>query len=746
MGGGGGGGAEAFGGPRSDFQDTAVWLPEVATDFNGEARVMVTLPDNLTRWRMTGVAATSDTQVGEAISKIITTQSIQIRPILPRIVTTGDTVQLSALVHNYTDSTQSLTISVVENGETRLDLGDEIEQEIVLKSGDVEIVGWSVLVEVAGELDLQFSAHTADGELVDAIILPLTAQPLAIPDVQVEVGSFSTQLATTAQLPAEALEMSSITIELSRSIAGSILQGLDDLTGYPYGCVEQTMSRALPNAVVGRALNQLGVNDPNLEAELPKLIGASTQRLYGFQHSDGGWGWWHDDNSQDYQTAWVLFGLANIVEAGYEIDPAVLKRGSDWIDENINSMDQRTRAFALYSQALAGHGSLEATRGAAEELEALDAFAISALALALYELGDRSGAVELIDILAKQAEEDEAGNVYFEGNSSDGSYRRKTMASTTRNTGLALSAFAQIRPGHPLEIGMVRYLMAQKKGFGWGTTNETSFAILGLTDHLLASGFSENSTPVEYTLLVNGQALDVGQLDSGQPSKKILISSEALHSGNNRIVVQQSGAKPLFYTISTRSYVAESAIEAAGTIKVTRTYKANEGENIGKIATSFETGTLVKVSLTVNTTVAASYVIIEDKLPAGLEPLNENLNTNSHEGSADATNGTGYYRWQKFGYNQKEIRGDKISFFITDLPAGSRTITYIARVTGTGNVTAMPTEAYAMYDEAFWGRSASSELQFEEAVVDEVTAEVDEPTVDSKTNRTGDTEAESLGE
>ena len=56
-----------------------------------------------------------------------------------------------------------------------------------------------------------------------------------------------------------------------------------------------------------------------------------------------------------------------------------------------------------------------------------------------------------------------------------------------RTTALVLSAFSRIRPGHPLKAGMVRWLMSQRRSSGWGTTNETSFAILGLTDHLLAT-------------------------------------------------------------------------------------------------------------------------------------------------------------------------------------------------------------------------------------------------------------------
>ena len=302
------------------------------------------------------------------------------------------------------------------------------------------------------------------------------------------------------------------------------------------------------------------------------------------------------------------------------------------------------------------------------------------------------------------------GLVQFPGERRDGAYSRKTMASTVRNTSLALSAFAQIQPGHELEFGMVRYLMSQKKSFGWGTTNETSFAILGLTDHLLASGFTEDGASVGYELWVNGEMVESGQLDSGEPSRRIVVGTDVLRPGENQVSVVQNGPNPLFYTINTRTIVAQPDIEAAGVVQVERDYRVGAGSVTGS---EFEAGSLVRVTLRISTDQAASYVIIEDQLPAGLEPLNTNLNTASHEGSAqDAQAESRYYRWRDFGYHQKEIRGNKISFFVTDLPQGTRTITYLARVTGTGTVTAMPTEVMAMYDETYWGRSSTDELEF----------------------------------
>ena len=84
-GGGGGGGGDLAGNPRSNFPDTAEWVPVLHTDYNGETSVTITLPDNLTSWRLTAKAVTADTQVGETYTNITTSQEIVVRPILPPI-------------------------------------------------------------------------------------------------------------------------------------------------------------------------------------------------------------------------------------------------------------------------------------------------------------------------------------------------------------------------------------------------------------------------------------------------------------------------------------------------------------------------------------------------------------------------------------------------------------------------------------------------------------------------------------
>jgi hypothetical protein len=99
-----------------------------------------------------------------------------------------------------------------------------------------------------------------------------------------------------------------------------------------------------------------------------------------------------------------------------------------------------------------------------------------------------------------------------------------------------------------------------------------------------------------------------------------------------------------------------------------------------------------------------AYIIVEDRLPGGLEALNEGLNTTSHVGSVEEEP---RYYWQSYGYNQKEVYGDRVSFFITEMDSGRHTFTYLARATQAGEFAALPAEVSAMYDLTAWGRSAS---------------------------------------
>jgi hypothetical protein len=542
--------------------------------------------------------------------------------------------------------------------------------------------------------------------LGDAVLLPVAIRPRATLEVSNQIGDFTGQMETTLVIPPGVLDLSTVRIELSRSVAGSLLTGLDYLTGYPYGCVEQTMSRALPNAVVGRAFNQLGEANPTLLADLPPKIKAGLQRLYGYQHSDGGWGWWFDDNTHDYQTAWVVFGLAVTAEAGYEVDPGVIERGANWLVSNLESMDIRTRAYALYSLAYSGHGELEATRALSARVFELDTFSQAALVLALHRLGDSRRALDIIDVLAESAIQRD-GYVYWPNPYEDGHYYSKTMASTVRSTAMALDAFVLVRPDHPLAGGIVRWLMSQRRQEGWGSTNETSYAILALTDHLLAQEAVTSDTP--YQIVLDGEVITSGMLGRGEPVVDLSLPVSDIGPGApHQLVVSTNEDARLYYMIHSRMLFPYESVEALGGVQVSRLYKVYQDHMTGEQVTSVAAGQLVLVELTFTLPDRGFFLILEDKLPGGLQALNEHLNTTSHE--AGLFGEDPYLHWQDYHYNNKEVFADHVSFFITELDAGTYHYSYLARATQTGSFYALPAELYAMYDLSVWGRSSSAFL------------------------------------
>lgn len=703
FGGGGGGGDGAGQTPRSDFPDTALWLPNIETDANGVVTVPLTLPDSLTQFRLTARATTLTTQVGEETALITTTQAIRVRPLLPRTVTAGDEFELSTLVQNISGLTTTLTIDATWDDL----LGEPVEPlTITLGVDEQRIVGWGVVAEAEGEAILVVRAISAENTLVDAVEMPLTIAPLAVLDVNTWTGSLTDEsFEFTVENAANALPSSVIEIDISRSVAGTLLEGLDYLTGYPYGCVEQTMSRALPNAVVSRAFAQLGVASPDIE--LDRKINASLQRLYSFQHSDGGWGWWHSDPSDHYQSAWVLFGLALIQEADYEVSPEVIKKGIDYLQETLPEMDVRTRAYALYSLSLVDGAEADAMSELLDE--PLDLFSKTALALAFANSGDDAQGRTLLNAVMADATTLSNGHVYWKTGVHDGYYRQKTMASDIRTTALILSAMSQLAPDNELIDGTVEYLMANRKRSGWGTTNETSYAILGLSDYLLAQQSAEDQSTT-YTVEIDGEAVAGGVLGRGSARGVVVISADDLDS-NSKITLTQSGDNPLYYVVNQRSYLAQQEIAAAGAISVTRTYQHVAEDGTKTVVNQFKEGDLVLVTLEVRSDDELHYLLIEDSLPGGLEPLNSALDTTPIV-NPDYDNAP--YRNSAFTYTHKEVHSDRVTFFITERQSGLLTLTYYARATRTGDFVALPVVAEAMYNPAQWGRSKSTAISVEQ--------------------------------
>src|SRR4029078_3896568 len=88
-------------------------------------------------WRATVRGVTTDTKVGSALSKVVARKDLILRLESPRFLTEGDTVTLSAIVHNYLDSAKAVKISLDVTGARLLD--QPVQTVNIAKQGEHRI-------------------------------------------------------------------------------------------------------------------------------------------------------------------------------------------------------------------------------------------------------------------------------------------------------------------------------------------------------------------------------------------------------------------------------------------------------------------------------------------------------------------------------------------------------------------------------------------------------------------------------
>ena len=279
---------------RKYFPDTIYWMPTLVTDASGKARASFTFPDSLTTWRATARAVTANTLVGQVTQKVITRKNLILRLDVPRFLSQGDTLTVTGIVHNYLAQDKTVHVSLSTQG---VELKSAPESVVKVPQNGEAAVTWNVQASTIGSADFLGKALT--DEESDALELTIPVRPWGLQLSAARSGTLSgdnTETTETITLPPDINpDASSLRLDLAPSVAGTLFAALDFLTNYPYGCVEQTMSSFLPNILVARAVKDLGLAPPPPSIELGSKIAAGLERLYQFQHEDGGWGWWETD-------------------------------------------------------------------------------------------------------------------------------------------------------------------------------------------------------------------------------------------------------------------------------------------------------------------------------------------------------------------------------------------------------------------------------------------------------------------
>ncbi|MGQ9767475.1 MAG: Ig-like domain-containing protein [Anaerolineae bacterium] len=734
--GGGGGGELALSAVRREFPDIAFWRASVITDQDGRASVEVTLPDNLTTWTLDARAVTADTRVGQSKTDILATKPLLVRPVLPRFFVAGDRAEIAGILHNTTAQALTVTVRLAATG---LDVAAGLQQTVTVPADSTYKVSWPVTVQLpAQQTVIRMSAATAEADLADAVEITLPVHRYSTPEVvgtsgQVEADGDVLEL---VRLPAGIdPTRAELDVTLEPSLAAGMLGGLTYLEHYPYECVEQTLSRFLPNVISYAALKKLGRLSPELEVKLLQQVGVGLQRLYSQQNLDGGWGWWTREQSNVSVSAYVVFGLARAKQAGFTVDQGVLERGIRFLQRSLGAAKDlpnwqlNQQAFVLY--ALAEAGQMEPNRAGAlfAESARLATFGKAYLAMALGLINDEAAPGRIKTLLTQLAAEARvsATSAHWEEKLLDA----WNMNTDTRSTAIVLAALARLDPGNPLGPNTVRWLMTARKGGHWETTQENAWAIIALTDWMAATGELEGDYTWQVTL--NGEALGQGAVTPATVDQvaalraditRLLLDQTNSLAIGRRAVPGQTGAGQLYYTVHLKTYAPAAQIAALSRgLTVQREYRLADCLNAEMRrgtkdpsaacppVTAARVGDVLQVQVTVVVPDTSHYVVIEDPLPAGLEGLDPSLRTTSRTvaGPGVEKQGADTSPWGWWWVpTHVELRDEKAVLFATYLEPGTYQFTYQARASLPGIFLTLPPTAYQMYFPEVWGRGAGS--------------------------------------
>ena len=133
--------------------------------------------------------------------------------------------------------------------------------------------------------------------------------------------------------------LTKLELNLSPSLLAVMLDGLPYLAQYPYGCVEQTLSRFVPAVIARKAVKDLSLPSERLPPNLDDMVQKGLERLVGFQHGDGGWGWWSSDRTNLWMTAYVVYALGLAKDAGVNVDANMITRGRAYLVGHLGASD-----------------------------------------------------------------------------------------------------------------------------------------------------------------------------------------------------------------------------------------------------------------------------------------------------------------------------------------------------------------------------------------------------------------------
>lgn len=484
------------------------------------------------------------------------------------------------------------------------------------------------------------------------------------------------------------------------------------------------------------------------EIEMGRIVKTGVTDLTNMQLSDGGWGWFsgYGERSTAHLTSQVVHGLGVAVRNDVPVLPDVLKRGVDWLKNHQQAeLKKLQEGDWRRNNPLELEGRKVAYKQKASNLDAFVAYVLaenkasnSSMSDYLYrDRGDLSVYAKALTGLVLHFENDmvrrdmllrNIEQFLVQDDENQTAYLKMAPNSWwywhgSENEAMAryLQLLLKARPEDSTAPRLVKYLLNNRKhGTYWRSTRDTAMVVEAMADYIKVSGESKPDMTVE--ILVDGRLQKKVRITADNLftfDNIALLEGDAVKSGAHKIEIRRTGQGPLYYNAYLTNFTKEDNITATGLeVKVARRFyklepqqsegnsRGDRGQVVKQAESSFKriplqnlntvkSGDLIEVELLVDSKNDYEYLLLEDRKPSGFETDDQR---------------SGYFNTGLRCY--RELRDDRVSFFVNKLARGNHSLTYRIRAESPSQkVSALPAKIEGMYAPELVGNSSEFQLR-----------------------------------
>ena len=333
---------------RKTLPPVAFWSGVIDADAT-RRDVHYTIPDHFNGKLRIMAVAVSDQTIGAAESRAVAQGDIIISPNTPTFAAPGDEFTIGlGIANNIAGSGKNARIrlhvapsehlEIIDGQDSEWTIAEGLEAKARVRVRARDVLGGATLTFVA-------SAGKASAKIEETLSVrpPLPSMTALLSGY---AGNGEQQVRQDRDLYPEFAAADAAVSTLPVSLIPGLAQYLDR---YPYGCTEQTLSKAFPAVIL------YGQKDLGGDAAIARDSVAHTmKRLRELQNSKGGFGyWWFGDEANDFVSVYALHYMLMAREKHLPAPDETFRRAQDYVTALVNRSptslgDARNQAYGIY--------------------------------------------------------------------------------------------------------------------------------------------------------------------------------------------------------------------------------------------------------------------------------------------------------------------------------------------------------------------------------------------------------------